>query len=267
MKINKEKYLENFGEIASLSRKRLLDEIDSVWDELGLNNRVALSSQLNKVEAFYSHPVWLLNGLFSEYNQESGAHRVAIANYIKKINVNRVADYGGGSGVLARLVAETTTTVHVEIIEPYANEFFVERLRDLPRVTFVPNFGPDYDVVIAQDVLEHVDNPLEIVIELIQATHVNGFLIFANCFYPEIKCHLPATFYLRHTFKSLMRYAGLEFIGGITGAEHAMVYQRVGMVDRLAFDRAANQAKLIGSLLNFAISSVSRCKSLKLKIS
>lgn len=266
MNINIKNYLDSFGKVASLPRKRLLDEMDRVWDELGLNNRVALNKQLNKLAAFYSHPVWLLNGLFSEHNPESRVHRIAIATYIKKLDVNRVADYGGGSGVLARRVAEGSATVHVEIIEPYVNDFFIEQLRELPCVTYVPRLGLDYDVVIAQDVLEHVDNPLGLVIELIKATRMNGHLIFVNCFYPVIKCHLPATFYLRHTFKGLMRHAGLEFIDRIAGAEHALVYQRVDILDMLAFDFAAKKATLIGPLLNCAMDSVSRLKSLLKKI-
>ena len=260
--INFKNYLQSFGKIESLSRKRLLDEMDSVWDELGLDNSVAINKQLDKVAVFYSHPVWILNGLFSECDSESRAHRIAIATFIKKLGVKRVADYGGGSGVLARLITEATTIVHVDIVEPYANDFFVERLRDLPRVTFLPRFGPDYDVVIAQDVLEHVDDPLELVVELIQATHMNGYLIFANCFYPHIKCHLPATFYLRHTFIFLMRCAGLKFIGEILDAKHALVFQRVDVLNRPVFDFASKQAKLIGPLLNWAMVLMMRCKSL-----
>lgn len=266
MIINIKNYLESFGEVSSLSRKRLLDEMDSVWDGLGLDNSVAINKQLDKVAVYYSHPVWILNGLFSECDPESRSHRVAIATFIKKLGVKRVADYGGGSGVLARLVTEAATIVHVNIVEPYANDFFVVRLSELPRITFVPRLGPDYDVVIAQDILEHVDNPLELAVELIQATHMNGYLIFANCFYPDIKCHLPATFYLRHTFIFLMRCAGLKFIGGIVDAKHALVFQRVEVLNRPVFDFASKQAKLIGPLLNWAMVLMRRSKSLCKKV-
>jgi hypothetical protein len=49
-----------------------------------------------------------------------------------------------------------------------------------------------------------------------------------------------------------MRHAGLELVGQISGAEHAMVYQRVDMLNQLVFDFATKQAKLIGPLLNCA---------------
>jgi len=38
MNSNIKNYLDSFGEVGNLKRKRFLDELDSVWDELGLNN-------------------------------------------------------------------------------------------------------------------------------------------------------------------------------------------------------------------------------------
>lgn len=266
MKNDIRKYLASFGDLKYLPRKILLGEIDRAWDECVLSNRNAFRIQQDKVAVFYSHPVWVLNGLFSEHDPESRAHRQAIAACVKKLNVSRVADYGGGSSVLALLIAEAAPNIYVEIIEPYPNDVFVKRFKDFPSVNFVPYLSSDYDVVITQDVLEHLEKPLDLVINLIQATRMNGFLIFANCFYPVIKCHLPTTFYLRHTFLGLMRHAGLEFVGQISGAEHALLFQRVGLLDRSEFDRASKQAKLIGSMLNVAISALSQCKSLIRKI-
>lgn len=245
-------YLESFGDLSKLTRAKLLAEMDGVWEMLGLINSRPLSTQATAVAAFYSHPVWILNGLYSEFDDVSNAHRKSMAQCIKKLNADKIADYGGGSGVLARFVAEELPSADVQIVEPYASTIFIERLKDLNSVKFVAELSHDYDVVIAQDVLEHVDNPLNLAIDLIQATRIGGHLIFANCFYPDIKCHLPATFYLRYTFTYLMKHAGLELVERIPAAEHAILFKRIAEINRHAFDKADRKAKLIGPMLNLA---------------
>lgn len=250
-KENYSNYLAAFGDLSKLPRARLLAEMDGVWEMVGLNNRLPLSTQMAAVAAFYSHPVWILNGLFSEYDLVSNLHRKAIAQCIRELEGKKIADYGGGSGVLARFVAEELPSADVQIIEPYASTIFVDRLKYLSSVKFVSKLNHGYDVVIAQDVLEHVDNPINLAVDLIEATRMGGFLIFANSFYPDIKCHLPATFYLRHTFTGLMKYAGLAFVGRVHGAEHALVFKRVTQVNHQALGAAAKIAKLVGPILNF----------------
>jgi 2-polyprenyl-6-hydroxyphenyl methylase/3-demethylubiquinone-9 3-methyltransferase len=254
-----EVYLASFGDISKLPRQRLLDEIDYVWTELRLDNSIALNLQLDAIEQFYSHPVWILNGIFSALDPDSKNHRIAIAEYIKQLGALFVADYGGGSGVLARCIAEVSTA-QIDIVEPYPSKIFVERLNDLNGVHFVPELDQDYDVVIAQDVLEHVDNPLEHVIKLVSATRIGGHLIFANCFYPEIKCHLPRTFYLRHTFSTLMKYAGLELVGHVNGAEHALVFKRICSIKIDCLKVANKKAKMFGVTINHIISIIRKSK-------
>ncbi len=246
------KYLEKFGQLNQLPRVRLLSEMDNIWESLGLNNNQPLGTQLAAVVAFYSHPVWILNGLFSEFDSVSNAHRRAIAQCIKKFQCEKIADYGGGSGVLARFVAEELPMADVQIVEPFSSTIFVERLKDVQSVKFVAELGCNYDMVIAQDVLEHVDNPVNLAVDLIQATRIGGHLIFANSFYPDIKCHLPATFYLRHTFTGLMKHAGLELVDRVPGAAHALIFKRIAEVNHHALGTADRIAKLIGPMLNWA---------------
>lgn len=252
-------YLSGFGDIGKLPRQRLLDEMDNVWVELKLDNTIPLSIQSDAVGRFYCHPVWALNGVFSELDLDSKKHRIAIADYIKLIGASRVADYGGGSGVLARFISEVSPAC-VDIIEPYPFQIFADRLKGFSSVQFVPVLDQGYDVVVAQDVLEHVDNPLELAVQLISSTRMGGHLIFANCFYPDIKCHLPATFYLRHTFPSLMSYVGLKLVGRVGGAEHALVFKRIGPFQRDAFDSAAKRAKIFGTVLNRIVSFARKSK-------
>lgn len=254
------KYIARFSDLSLLPRTTLIAEIDKVWEAAGLNNNLPLSAQMAGVASFYNHPVWILNGLFSESDSLSIAHRKAIAQCIKELRCDKIADYGGGSGALARFVAEELPTADVQIIEPYASTFFVERLEDLPSVKFFKQLSHDYDVVVAQDVLEHVDHPLNLAVDLIKSTRMGGHLIFANCFYPDIKCHLPATFYLRHTFTGLMKKAGLQLVGRVSGAEHALVFKRIKGVNLQALGRVDRIAKLIGPILNWVRGAVSEGK-------
>jgi len=258
-KIDIVNYISKFGDISQLPRQVLLDELDKVWLDVNLDNSKPLSVQLDGVAKFYSHPVWILNGIFSELDSVSKSHREAIAIYINKLNVSRVADYGGGSGVLARIISNITSS-QVDIIEPYASEFVLEKLNNYRNINVVSHLIPEYDVIVAQDVLEHVDDPIGLAVDLINATKMNGYLIFANCFYPDIKCHLPSTFYLRHTFTNLMAYAGLKLVERVTYAEHALVFKRIGTIQSQRLAKANSRAKVFGLFLNRIHGGVSKVR-------
>lgn len=79
-------YLSSFGEISTIRREVLLDELDRVWHELKLDNSKRLSEQQEKVAAFYSHEVWILNGLFSEQDPVSRKHRMQPQRYDQRSN-------------------------------------------------------------------------------------------------------------------------------------------------------------------------------------
>ncbi len=243
-------YLSSFGEISTIRREVLLDELDRVWHELKLDNSRRLSEQQEKVAAFYSHEVWILNGLFSEQDPVSRQHRVAIAEFISNLPVRKVADYGGGSGTLARFIAEKKLGIDVDIIEPFPAQIFKTKVESVRSVNFVSQLNQQYDLLIAQDVLEHVDDPIDLSLKLIESVKINGYLIFANRFYPDISCHLPSTFYLRHQFKRVMKFAGLEFLNSISGAKHALVFKKISIANHAAVCRAISFAKVYGSLLN-----------------
>jgi 2-polyprenyl-6-hydroxyphenyl methylase/3-demethylubiquinone-9 3-methyltransferase len=236
-----------------VERMRLVDlwaEMDSVWDSYGLDNRKPLKDQ--PVSKFYAHPVWALNGLFSGADPESLRHRIAIADHaVKKLNVSSVADYGGGIGELALQISIASgNTVRIDIIEPYPSNWGLKKTAAHPNVAFQPGLRDEYDLVVAQDVLEHTEDPIGVALSLIQATRVEGHLIFANCFYPVIKCHLPRTFYLRYTFRIVMNAAGLHYVGRIAGAPHAECYRRAGSINRQAVSRADRLMKVCGPALN-----------------
>lgn len=226
----------------------LWKEMDRVWDVLKLNNKVALEKQ--RISDFYSHPVWVLNGVFSAVDPVSVKHRESIAAFIRGINVKRVADYGGGFGELALKVHDVAPDVKIDIVEPYISKLGKARLEGHAKIDLLDNLEQHYDCVIAQDVLEHVEYPLSLTKKLVNSTKLGGYLIFANCFCPVIKCHLPSTFYLRHTFKLVVKGMGLKFDGRVDGVPHALVFKKVGKIDDNKLTLLTLFSKLIGPFLN-----------------
>lgn len=226
-------------------------EMDRVWDTLNLNNRAPLQGQA--IGDFYSHPVWVANGVFSAADPDSVQHRNSIATFVNQLEVKRAADYGGGFGELALRINAVAPKIQIDILEPYPSKLGMLRVNGKAGIQFVNEFDGQYDCVIAQDVLEHVEHPLELTMQMVQATKLDGYLIFANCFYPVIKCHLPSTFYLRHTFPWVVRGMGLKFEGRVAGASHALVFKRVGKIDKNKFMLFSSIAKIIGPMLNILI--------------
>jgi len=250
-----EAYLAKFSHANSLGIKDLWAEMDLVWNSLDLDNLRAIGTQKN-VGAFYGHPVWILNGLFSAADQESVAHRESIGTYLSSLPGSasfRVADIGGGSGVLAQTISSKLgVDAVVEIIEPYPSEYFVKKNKFNTAVSYKKTGESGvYDAVTIQDVLEHVDKPVEMTFETLSLLKNGGYAVFASCFYPVILCHLPSTFYLRHTFRYLLNIPGLLYVGHIPGVPHALIFQKTGEIQLSTLLRRARIARFIGTLLNW----------------
>jgi SAM-dependent methyltransferase len=197
-----------------------LDELwqlmDDVWDGLGLDNRQPDPELLGK---FYRHPIWTLNGLYTEQDPESIAHRNAVADWLAARVAGRalrVIDVGGGFGMLAQLVSARGMSVHV--LEPYPTELGKARLARVANAKFITTPQDPYDALIAMDVLEHVPDPAATLVEMIRWVRPGGLLLFQNHFAPSIKCHLPATFHLNESFGQLARLCGLSPMGRIAGS-------------------------------------------------
>jgi 2-polyprenyl-6-hydroxyphenyl methylase/3-demethylubiquinone-9 3-methyltransferase len=215
--------------------EKIWHEMDKAWDSLGLSSRSRPGEA--QLANFYRHPVWILNGLFSASDPQSSAQREAIAKAVLDLAVCNIAEYGGGMGELAIRMSRVDANLHIDIIEPYPSDIGRYRISRYANVSYAPVLGNGYDLVIAQDVLEHLMDPVALVAQLSDATRVGGYLLFANCFYPVIKCHLPATFHLRNNFNWVVKAAGLEFVGNVAGADHAVIFRKIGNVDTIRLRR------------------------------
>jgi 2-polyprenyl-3-methyl-5-hydroxy-6-metoxy-1,4-benzoquinol methylase len=242
-----EEYLVRFLS-TQMKQKSLCKEIDRVWEELHLNNKIPLTSQIESVRLFYAHPVWKANSLFSMYDPISQLHRNSIAHFIKSLDVLKIADYGGGSGELCKKILQFSdcALISLDVIEPYIDN----KVDEYSQIAFRRNLEGYYDLIIAQDVLEHLDNPLEVIKEMIDHLNDGGFLLFANCFYPIIKCHLPSNFYLRHIFPYIMKLLGFSQYARVLYAEHAVCWRMANRPNFILLVRLLPLLKIIGSLLN-----------------
>lgn len=197
--------------------------MDQIWIECGCED---LNMSSNNIVRFYSHPIWLLNGIFTECNQESKNHRELIANWVNGLQPNLIIDFGGGFGSLGRLIATYCPDSIVKIVEPYPSSLAVGLSQSILNLNYVPELPSNSDVIIAQDVLEHVSDPLEVFGKLLEATKVGGYLVTANCFHPVMKCHLSAALHYRYTFRFVVTTLGCEYVGTIPGVKHAQIFRR-----------------------------------------
>lgn len=240
-------------------------EMDRAWKEIGLRNTLPLS--VKRLGKFYGSPVWAMNGLFTMLDPVSATHRKSIAAYLSSSKCSIVADYGGGFGMLAREIVQQNAGASVSIVEPYPSSLAKHLLIESRGVEFVPELSKSmhYDAVVAQDVLEHVEDPIGLAFDLGNSVRFGGLIIFANCFYPVVQCHLSHTFHLRHTFQYVMQALGMQFLGRIPGAEHALAFRKVGKLNINAGRRVALLSQIVGPILNAAHPIIARLKHLLLR--
>lgn len=133
--------------------------MDEAWRDLAcdpacLDDRVA---------AYYRHPVWLLNGLFTELDPLSNHYRNVFQAWVERRNPLRIFDIGGSLGALARRISTVLPHATVEVLEPYPSPLAVALAEKNTGLHYVSELEGNYDVMIATDVFEHVDDPLGLV--------------------------------------------------------------------------------------------------------
>lgn len=205
------------------SLEKLWDLMDQAWKRCGCHDR---NPDSDRLASFYSDPVWLLNGMFIEQHAVSMGHRQAITEAVAALGPERVVDFGGGFGTLARLLAKALPDADVAICEPYPPRHGIDSCMPFANIHFIPELtSQSVDVLVSTDVLEHVRDPLALLAAMVDAVRPGGHMFIANCFYPVIACHLPCTFHLRYSFDAFCQALGLEVLGPCEGS-HATIYRR-----------------------------------------
>lgn len=201
--------------------------MDLIWDDYRCDNK---NLDWEKIGAFYSHPVWLLNGLFIEQHDVSMGHRHAISDWVVKHNFKNVVDYGGGFGTLARLIAQKNNEIRIDVYEPHPSEFGLKRASEFENIHVIGKLEKNYDCLMSTDVLEHVPDPLKDFSEMIKSVKMGGYLLIANAFYPMIKCHLPQNFHFRYSFNKFAKMMGLGVVGVLDGS-HATIFKKIDEIE------------------------------------
>ena len=188
--------------------------MDHVWDELGCDQYIYDS---NILERYYRHPVWILNSIFIENHPASVQNRKDIVDSILKLSPKRILDFGGGGGLLARMIASQMPDIQIDIFEPYPSDFAISKCNIYPNIRFLNDLdGSLYDLVISTDVLEHVTTPLRLLNLMTTNTSDMGHLIIQNSFYPVIKCHLVSNNHFRFTFDVFAYFLGLNRVPNLS---------------------------------------------------
>ncbi|MCG9891879.1 MAG: class I SAM-dependent methyltransferase [Thermosynechococcaceae cyanobacterium MS004] len=193
--------------------KRLWQILDQAWDELKISKPDADLSEF--LYEYYQHPVWLINAAFSESDESTISDRLAAVRLIAHNHPKKVLDFGGGIGTVARLCSITLPNIqHIDLvditdfrhtIQNYLEEFSNIRVLECPE--------PPYDAIISTEVLEHLPDPVEAVIEMNKLLRAGGGFVASWSFNPCIKCHLPQNFHLNNIMHWIIRSLGFGFYG------------------------------------------------------
>ncbi len=204
--------------------EKVWQAMDEEWDRTNAGYRAEDSENLG---IFYSSPVWLLNGIFTATDPESIQHRTVLADFVAGLNPATITEFGGGFGSLSRNLASRCPRAAIKVVEPFASKLALALSEDIPNLEYCDTLPEASDVVIAQDVLEHITDPLGQFSDLLNALPVGGIVITANCFKPVIKCHYPGAYHFNHTFRYIAPHLGCRLERRLPGAKHIEIYRKV----------------------------------------
>lgn len=223
-------------------------EMDYAWDKYGCDENFF---DEEKYGLFYSDPIWIINGIFSEIDSESIFNRYQIANTIIDFKPKTILDFGGGMGALSRAISNLSDRTLIDIYEEYPSIVGKRFISDYPSIEFISKISKKYDLIVSTDVLEHVHDPVKLLLKMVKSLKKDGYLVIANCFRPVIKCHLPITFHWKYSFRILCKMLGLEYIGRC-GLSHGHIYRKKkrAKVNKFSLKVLNSFSSLIGPLLN-----------------
>ena len=181
-------------------------EMDIVWEQYNCDVRV----MDERISQFYKHPIWLLNGFFVENDKLSKANRDLFLKWIVEKSPKRIADFGGGFGTLARMIAQAMPNSIVEVIEPHPSDIALIRAKRFSNLSYKATFEGEYDLIIATDVFEHVQDPLFLFLQTASYLTPKGNYLTANCYAPVIKCHLPQNFHFSQSWDYVVKAMGMS---------------------------------------------------------
>jgi 2-polyprenyl-3-methyl-5-hydroxy-6-metoxy-1,4-benzoquinol methylase len=153
------------------------------------------------ITSFYKNTEHYIFDLIN-YNTEK---RIEEVIYPIKYSTNKnILDFGAGIGEIAMRLSRYNNVYYYDISKPSTNfTQFVSNKTNRP-LNFITNYKLlKYDIIIAVDVLEHLEAPIECIKSLKSLLNSNGIIITTGlCFAinNNLPMHLKSNVFLRKTF-------------------------------------------------------------------
>ncbi len=211
------KYLTSSEQINGLELQRIWEILDEGWQEVEekIKNKTTKYELLELLHEYYQHPVWLINAAFSESDEATISDRLAAVRLISHVQPRKILDFGGGIGTVSRLCSITMPQAEeidlVDITE--FRQVIKQYLADFKNIQVLEQPNPPYDAVISTEVLEHLTDPVEAIVQINKLLRIGGAFSASWSFVPCIKCHLPQNFHLKRLMFWIIRSLGFGFYG------------------------------------------------------
>lgn len=208
------KYLSQSEQSCGITLQKIWQILDQAWNEL-LDKSQNHSNPSNFLHEYYQHPVWLINAAFSESDEATINDRLAAVRLVAHVQPRKILDFGGGIGTVSRLCAMTLPQAEViDLVDITEFRHTIKQyLSDFSKIRILEKADSSYDAVISTEVLEHLIDPVEAVVEINRLLRVGGAFSASWSFGPCIKCHLPQNFHLQRLMPWIIRSLGFGFYG------------------------------------------------------
>lgn len=224
----------------------LLPQIHQLMDQVWIDLKCDAAVNDERIAAFYSHPVWLLNGFFIGQDPQSRKIRETFAEWAASLSPKRIADIGGGFGYLALELSRQIPDAEIEIIEPYAHPLSLSMMEPFQQIRFCTKPTGEYDLMFSTDVFEHLWDPVATAYESALHLRENGFFLMANAFKAEILCHLPQHFHFYYGWESTMRAMGFTPLEKLL---YGRIYKRKKFLSIIAAKAAEERSRKLCSFI------------------
>jgi 2-polyprenyl-3-methyl-5-hydroxy-6-metoxy-1,4-benzoquinol methylase len=152
------------------------------------SSEVTAKMRLEQTKILYNLP---------EYKKELKKHSkkfTKILRILRKFKKEgRLLDAGGGFGLFSKIVYEKSK-FHVEIIEPYLEPYYVGRedikTHRVKLENFLKKTKRKYDVVVLIDVLEHFEDPDQIIEDIKRVLQTKGLILLSVPNYKSLMAYL-----------------------------------------------------------------------------
>ena len=165
------KYLTASEQINGLKLQRIWQEVEEK-----IKNQTTKYELTELLHEYYQHPVWLINAAFSESDEATISDRLAAVRLISHVQPRKILDFGGGIGTVSRLCSITMPQAEeidlVDITE--FRQVIKQYLADFKNIQVIEKPNSPYDAVVCTEVLEHLTDPVEAIIQINQLLRIGG---------------------------------------------------------------------------------------------